>query len=152
MPNSSLTSHPRRRGAPLGNTNALKHGFYARRLKYRNLSSAASIDLKSLVDEIALIRVFTRKLVESCHPSADLSELTGILRILCLASSTITRILRVHYLITGSEADLDRDIEEAMSHVQIGLTPDPSSSPLPAPAQGSGVVPSSQPPTPRGLN
>ena len=60
-------------GAPLGNNNPFKHGFYTRRMK-RNLSSEESTNLKSLVDEIALIRVFTHKLVESSFPSADLKD------------------------------------------------------------------------------
>ncbi len=89
MPTSSLTPH-RRPGAPLGNTNALKHGFYGRRKKIRSLSSVETTDLKSLVDEIAIIRVFTRKLVESCDPSGNFNELADTLRILCLASSAIT--------------------------------------------------------------
>jgi hypothetical protein len=144
MPNNTL-SHPRHAGAPLGNSNALKHGFYTRHIKKRDLSGVESTDLKSLVDEIALIRVFTRRLVESCTPTADLYELAGILRILCLASTTITRILRVHYILTGSENDLDRDIEEAIRQVHAELTAKHASSPHPASDINAGDVPSSNP-------
>jgi hypothetical protein len=49
-------------------------------------------------------------------------ELAGILRILCLASVTITRILQVHYLISGDESSLDSDIEEAIRQVHAELT------------------------------
>jgi hypothetical protein len=119
---SSSLSQPRRPGAPLGNSNALKHGFYTRRIKKRDLSGVETTDLKSLVEEIALIRIFTRRLVEACDPSADLYELAGILRILCLASSTITRILQVHYLISGDENNLDCEIEEAIRQVHAELT------------------------------
>ncbi len=107
----------RPRGAPLGNLNALKHGFYTRRLKKRDLTGVETTDLKSLVEEIALIRIFTRRLVEACAPSADLYELAGILRILCLASATITRILQVHYLISGDERNLDSEVEAAIRQV-----------------------------------
>ena len=123
-----------RRGAPLGNNNAFKHGFYARRIN-RNLSSEESTNLKSLVDEIALIRVFTRKLVESCHPSAELKELADILRILCLASASITRILRIYYLITGSETGLDPDIEDSIRKLNAELVAKNSGVSLPGSAQ-----------------
>ena len=124
----------KRLGAPLGNNNAFKHGFYTRRTP-RDLSNEESTNLKSLVDEIALIRIFTHKLVESSHPSADLKELAEILRILCLASASITRILRIYYLITGSETGLDPDIEDSIRKINLELTtknPRPS---LPGPAQ-----------------
>jgi len=115
------TSH-KRPGAPLGNFNGFKHGFYTTRVKKRSPSPDEVTDLKSLCDEIALIRVFTRKLVESCDSGATSSELADILRVLCLSSTAITRILRVHYLITGSENDLDPVIEEAIRQVQARLS------------------------------
>ena len=118
-----MSTPPRKHpGAPLGNANALKHGFYTTRVKKRNPSAEEVTDLKSLFDEIALIRVFTRKLVESCDASASYNELADILRILCLSSTAITRILRIHYLITSSENDLDPEIEEAVRQVQARLT------------------------------
>ena len=109
------SSPPRHRGAPKGNLNALKHGFYTRRFNKRDLSGVESTDLKSLAEEIALIRVFTRRLVKSCDHSADFYELADTLRILCLASSTITRILRTHSLITGNTGGLDGEINQALN-------------------------------------
>jgi hypothetical protein len=120
MSSKNSTLH-RRPGAPAGNSNAFKHGFYTRRIKKRDLSGVETTDLKSLVEEIALIRVFTRRLVESCDSSADLYELAAILRILCLASSTITRILRVNYLLNGSDNNLGDEIEMAIRQVHDEL-------------------------------
>ncbi len=111
-----------RRGAPIGNFNGFKHGFYSTRTKKRAPSTDDATILKSLADEIALIRLFTQRLVESCQPSADHSQLTETLRILCLASTTITRILRVHYLITDTEEILDQDIKAAMLEANARLT------------------------------
>ncbi len=129
MPMSSKTSTLHRRpGAPLGNSNAFKHGFYTRRIKKRDLSGVETTDLKSLVDEIALIQVFTRRLVKSCASSTDFYELSAILRILCLASSTITRILRVNYLLTGSENNFADEIETAIREVRAELFPNRDSS------------------------
>jgi MFS family permease len=80
--------------------------------------------------------------VETCDPSADLYELAGILRILCLASTTITRILRVHYIISGSESDLDRDTEEAIRQVNTELREKSNPPFLPNPNENDGATPS----------
>jgi len=88
------SSPPRRRGAPLGNSNNFKHGFYSRRLKKRDLTGVEATEVSGLVEEIALIRIFTRRLVESFDPEADFYEHADLLRTLCLASSAITRVIR----------------------------------------------------------
>ncbi len=140
MPPSSPS---RRRGAPVGNFNGFKHGFNSTRTKKRDSSADDATILKSLADEIALIRLFTQRLVESCQPSADHSELTETLRILCLASTTITRILRVHYLITDTEEILDQDIKAAMLEANARLTAKSSS-----PSQPGSIQPNGSPPFP----
>jgi hypothetical protein len=119
MPNSSPS--PRRRGAPKGNSNALKHGFYTRRLKKSHLTGVESTDVSGLIEEIALIRVFTRRLVESCEPEADSYELSDILRILCLASSTITRVIKTQYILSATGAGLDDEIAEAIRQINTEL-------------------------------
>ena len=106
--------HP---GAPPGNHNALKHGFYTRRLKKRDLTGVEATDVSSLVEEIALIRLFTRRLVESCIPDADFYELADILRILCLASTTITRLTKTQYLLSTSNTGFDDELAEAIRQV-----------------------------------
>jgi hypothetical protein len=115
------TTHSRRRGAPLGNSNGFKHGLYSKHIKKRDPSTGDGTVLKSLADEIALIRVFTQRLTDNLDASASASELTDILRILCISSTAITRILRVHFLITDNEAILDSDIEAAVQQVNARL-------------------------------
>ncbi len=61
MPPSSPT---RRRGAPIGNSNSFKHGFYSSHFKKRPPSADETTVLKSLADEIALIRVFAQRLID----------------------------------------------------------------------------------------
>lgn len=65
-------------------------------------------------DLIALIRVFTRRLVESLPPDANFYEIAETIRHLCLASTTITRILTVHHLITGNRSRYDDEIDQAV--------------------------------------
>ncbi len=145
----SSKKHP---GAPLGNSNGFKHGLYSKHIKKREPSEGEATVLKSLADEIALIRVFSQRLVEHLDPSADASELTDILRILCISSTTITRILRVHFLITDSETILDTDIQAAVQQVNARLAAkQPSISQLLAIGMG-GALPSSTPHLQEGEN
>ena len=147
--------HPRHPGAPLGNANALKHGFYTRRIKKRDLSGVEATDIKSLAEEIAIIRIFTRRLVESCDPYADLYELAGILRILCLASTTITRIIKVHYLLSASNDDFGQELDEAIRqvHEEWAKNPPPPILPYPEIYYATHSRPSTDPaPTSAGLD
>lgn len=111
----------RHRGGQPGNSNALKHGFYTRRIKQSHLNGIESTDISGLIEEIALIRVFTRRLVESCNTDADAYELADFLRILCLASSTISRVIRTQYLLASSGTGLDDEIAEAIRQVNAEL-------------------------------
>ena len=71
MPDSSVEVPPKkRRGAPPGNQNALKHGIYSNQLKQRELSGT-DLSTVALGDEITAMRFFIRRLIAS---SADVTE------------------------------------------------------------------------------
>ena len=116
-----MSSPKRPRGAPRGNTNAFKHGFYTRRLKKNDLNGVESTNTSGLVEEIALIRVFTRRLLESSLTNASFYDLAETLRILCLASSTITRVIKTQYLLTMSDTGLDEEITAAIHQINLDL-------------------------------
>jgi len=107
----------KRPGAPLGNLNALKHGFYTRRLKKHDLSGVDATDIKNLVEEIAIVRVFTRRLIESLDPNADAYEVAGALRILCVALATITRAMKAQHWLTLNSGGVDDEISIAIKQV-----------------------------------
>src|SRR4030042_2240032 len=77
------------RGAPRGNKNALKHGFYS-----KVLNEAQQLDLElageseGLDDEIALLRVKIKALLEK-----DPNNIQLIMQ----ASSTLARLVRTRY-------------------------------------------------------
>src|SRR5512135_1713917 len=103
MPNPQ-SKIPSRRGAPLGNLNALKHGFYARQFKKADLAGLENCDFEGLKDEIAMLRIYIRRLIQQGSESSDLYETAGILRILCLATTSLTRLIRTqHLLVSGTE-------------------------------------------------
>jgi hypothetical protein len=101
--------------------NALKHGFYTRRIKKRDLSGVEDTNVKGLAEEIALIRIFTRRLVETCDPSADISAHAGILRTICLSTSAITRIIKAQAFLINDPNDFYRDVDEVIRQVRIEM-------------------------------
>jgi hypothetical protein len=118
----SLPPTPKRRGAPSGNTNALKHGFYAHHFKKKDLDDLEKSSLGSVADEIALLRVFTRRVVELGMNVDDLPQAVDLLRVLCLASSSLNRLLRTQKLLAPEENDeVGRAISEALSEVMQEL-------------------------------
>jgi hypothetical protein len=114
-------SSPPHRGAPLGNHNNFKHGFYSRRLKLRDLNGVDSMDAAGLLEEIALIRVFIRQLVESFDPQSDYYERADFLRTLCLASLAITRVIKTQYFLSTTGSSMDDEITEAIRQVNQEL-------------------------------
>jgi hypothetical protein len=82
-------------GAPKGNLNALKHGFYSRQLTAADLADLAEIDDQfDLQDEAGLMRVYIRRLIERAGNPQDVQQAASLVRILCLASLTLNRLLR----------------------------------------------------------
>ena len=108
MPSKPSSPKPRRStkpaglpGAQPGNTNALKHGFYSRRFNKRELADLEIASIKSLEDEISLLRLFSRRLVEHYSPGCDLYDTAYILRVLCFSSSCINRMLKTQSLLAS---------------------------------------------------
>ena len=69
-PTSSPSLKKKKRGAPPGNQNALKHGFYSRR--FRNLEMGdLDVVTADLIDEIAGLRVAARRVLELSEDLGD---------------------------------------------------------------------------------
>ena len=98
---TALTTPKRKRGAPKGNTNALKHGFYSKQLRTMRADGPLPeeiTDRMGLSDEIAMLRLYTRRLIRMGAEIEDLDTAISLLRVLCLASTTLTRLLRTQAL------------------------------------------------------
>ena len=113
------TYHPIRRhgGGQPGNTNALKHGFYTRRFHKRDISGVETTSLKNLTEEIALIRIFIRRMVESAVQEPDYYNDIDILRAICLASGTITRVIKAQTFINSEPTDFYDDVDRAIAKI-----------------------------------
>ena len=95
-----------KRGAPNGNHNARKHGFYS-----RALTEAEKIELEEagyvegIDQEIALLRIKLRELVENEPDRIDLHF---------EAANTIARLVKTRYQITKEQK---RSLKEAIAKV-----------------------------------
>jgi hypothetical protein len=86
--------HPRRRGAQPGNTNALKHGFYARNLPLNDTAGLDDLPLDALADEITLLRILIRRVAENIGPDQSLEKSAEYLRVVTFSMTCLTRLMR----------------------------------------------------------
>ena len=110
----------RKPGAQPGNTNALQHGFYSRRfrsLEHRDLETGLQDGLQ---DEISLVRVLIRRLVELAEGQDDLKEAIQTLTAISLASTRLAGMLKTQRMLGGDEGDVTRAINNAVDDILKG--------------------------------
>ena len=116
MPESS--SPKRRRGAPPGNQNARKHGYYSSQYPASSQSeeNPLSIDLQA---EIDLIRGSIQRVISLGEPETY-REAVDYLRALSLATTALSRLVRTHRYVNPAldpRDELTRDIQQALKEV-----------------------------------
>ena len=91
----------KRPGARPGNSNALKRGFYSRALKESEaLDVQAALEIDGLDEEIAILRVKLRQLVQEHPDRLDL----------CLAAvDKIAKLVRIKYALNSGQKKSLRD-------------------------------------------
>ncbi len=96
----------RRRGAPKGNQNARKHGFYSKVLnEAERLDFELATGVEGIDDEIALLRVKIKSLLG--HDSENI-------KLIMQATTTLARLVRTRYNI-GKEDK--KGLKEAIGNV-----------------------------------
>ena len=123
---SPPSSTPRKRGAPPGNCNAVKHGFYSRKFKNSDLVRNDQVKKIDLEDEITLIHLNIRHLLELGLNAKDLNEGIMILRVVSLGASALARLVRTQHLISPIEDEFSLALKEALTQAQfeLGITKD----------------------------
>ena len=116
----SDTSLRRRPGAPLGNRNAVKHGFYARRLPAADGDTpSAELSLaNSLNGEIAMLRLSVRNILEQSATPSDTATELEVLRSVCMAAAAINRLLRTQHFLRSGENPLMDLFREVLAEVK----------------------------------
>jgi hypothetical protein len=122
----------RKKGAQADNTNALKHGFYAKRFKPEQKKRLDSQDPKDVTAEINLIRVCVDNLLDELsfkeitrtdnngtefRDSHYLSQLNT----LTLMVTSVSGLIRTDYLIKGKTEGIETPIMEALEIIRLEL-------------------------------
>jgi hypothetical protein len=101
-PNPAL----RRPGGQPGNTNAIKHGFYSPRIRQNQSGHPHRVKYTGVRDEIDLLRMSIRRVVDWGEDIQSLPDALTFLRILALASISLSRLVRAQQVIADSDYEL----------------------------------------------
>ena len=107
----------RRRGAPRGNQNALKHGFYSQQFKPADLKDLEKCQNIDLSDEIAMLRVQLRRVIEASGQAQNLTEAAFTLRVLCLATLSINRLVRTQFTLGSQGNEVMDALAQALEEI-----------------------------------
>jgi hypothetical protein len=117
---NNLTSSPRRRGAPAGNLNAVKHGFYSSRFRKTDRDALDNNEFTGLSQEIAMLRLLIRRVVHEAARIEDFYQLLETLRVVSLASSSLSHLAKTHTLIAASPSDeLALALHQAIAELSV---------------------------------
>ena len=96
----------RKRGAPKGNQNARKHGFYSKVLdEAEQLDLELASGVEGIDDEIALLRVKIKSILENDPEN---------IKLIVEATNTLARLVRTRYNITREQR---KGLKEAIGNV-----------------------------------
>jgi hypothetical protein len=112
---------PNPRGAPKGNLNALKHGFYSRLFRADEAGELSDDDSASLEHEITLLRVMIHRTMQLADGIDDLKEATRVLDALGAAAGRLANLLRVQKSLNTSHTQVADEISIAIQQVNQEL-------------------------------
>ena len=107
---------PKTRRGQVGNTNAMKHGFYASVFKPDEIRKLDKITKAELNDEIALLRVLIKRTVVSMNAFSNLNRfdyLRGI-RVITFAGSCVEKLERTRKLVFGEPVTTEKILTQAI--------------------------------------
>jgi hypothetical protein len=104
----------KKRGAPKGNQNARKHGFYSQVLdESEKLQLEQALGIEGIDEEIAILRVKLRTLIDKQPDRLDLHF---------EAANTIARLVRTRYSITKEQKNsLKEAITKVLTDIAVPL-------------------------------
>jgi len=105
------------RGGQAGNTNALKHGFYASLFNSAERRRLEKFDPDEIDDDVALLRVLIKRAAAAMlHPPQNvpltLGQRLAALRVITYASARLEKMQRTKGLLRGPEPDI---LQEAIN-------------------------------------
>ncbi len=114
----------RKRGAQPGNTNALKHGFYAKGFHEIEMGELEAYFDGSVDDEIAMLRVTARRLFLMAKDEVTLDKMIVITNTLGAVCTRLAGMLRLRTLMNSRENNsVEKTIQQALNDVLADLAP-----------------------------
>ena len=115
----------RKRGAPFGNRNAVKHGFYSKTLNPADRSDLnLAADIVGVDEEIALLRLEIKKALSG----GSVASLVPLAK----AALALEKLVRARHLIfVEKRHTLELAVENVLRDVLLPLTDDDSTSTIP---------------------
>ena len=108
----------RKKGGQPGNLNALKHGFYSRLFRSGETADLEAYVADGLMDEIAMMRVWTRRVMALGDGVESLEDAMGVLGALGVASLQLSNLLRMQKFLGGSSNEFEKTFKQALEDVQ----------------------------------
>jgi hypothetical protein len=107
----------KKRGAQPGNANAVSHGFYSRHFKEAETADLDALLSDGLQDEIAMLRVMTRRVMDLGNEVQDVGQVANLLGVLGVSATRLAGLLRTQKLLGGDGGDAARAISEALAQM-----------------------------------
>ena len=107
----------KKRGAPRGNKNALKHGFYSRAFTPAENAALDKYVLGQFKDESALMRILIARTVKRLQEQGEelsFEDEMAALRVITLAVGRLESMTRSSRVYFGELSDLEKQVEEGM--------------------------------------
>ena len=115
---SSNSPSKRRPGAPFGNTNALKHGYYASKLRLAAAEDVDGILVPGLNHEIGILRDLIQSVASRSGEVQDFDGRLAIMRGLSLALVSLARLLRTQHFLEKDSRD-DRSVISELLNIAL---------------------------------
>jgi len=96
----------RRPGGQPGNTNAVKHGYHSPRFHSALFGDPVKVKYTGVSDEIEMLRKSIHRVVEMSEDIQSLRDALSYLRVLSLASMSLSRLVRAHKIIADSDYEM----------------------------------------------
>jgi len=109
----------RTRGGQVGNTNALKHGFYASVFKPGEIRKLEKMDKIEVNDEIALLRFLIKRnvvLMDGLSALDFFDYLRGV-RVITFAGSCVEKLERTKRLVFDESTELEKIISDSLRDI-----------------------------------
>ena len=109
----------RKRGAQPGNRNAYKHGFYSNQFSNQDIASLKDVQ-KGLVDEILMLRLLMRKVLEQVdEQESSFEQWMGTLQRLSLVANRLAKLVKTHQELTGDVSGGGEDVFEEIHKMMV---------------------------------